>query len=72
MKRLIYMLLATVTLLAFTQCDDNTVSVGSSIVPSQDIVTAQTKTFHATSRTIMANDSILANTNEVYLGQGSE
>ena len=63
------MLLATVTLLAFTQCDDNTVSVGSSIVPSQDIVTAQTKTFHATSRTIMANDSILANTNEVYLGR---
>ena len=72
MKRLIYTLLATVTLLAFTQCDDNTVSVGSSIVPSQDIVTAQTKTFHATSRTIMANDSILANTNEVYLGRYSD
>ena len=57
------------TLLTFVQCDDNTESVGSSIVPDQDIVTAETKTFKATSKTIMANDSILANTSEVYLGR---
>ena len=72
MKRLTHTLMAIVTLLTFAQCDDNTVSVGSSIVPSEDIITAQTKTFHATSRTIMANDSILANTNEVYLGRYSD
>ena len=72
MKRLTYTLLAMFTLLTFVQCDDSTESVGSSIVPEQDIITAETKTFHATSKTIMANDSILANTNEVYLGRYSD
>ena len=72
MKRLTHTLMAIITLLTFAQCDDNTVSVGSSIVPGEDIITAQTKTFHATSHTIMANDSILANTNEVYLGRYSD
>ena len=69
MKKLTYTLLAILTLLTFAQCDDSTESVGSSIVPEQDIITAETKTFHATSKTIMANDSILANTNEIYLGR---
>ena len=55
MKRLTYTLLAMFTLLTFVQCDDSTESVGSSIVPEQDIITAETKTFHATSKTIMAN-----------------
>ena len=72
MKRVIYTLLAIFTLLTFAQCDDNTGSVGSTVIPSQDIITAQTKTFKATSSTIMANDSILANTNEVYLGRYSD
>ena len=44
--------MAMFTLLTFVQCDDSTDSVGSSIVPSQDIVTAETKTFKATSKTI--------------------
>ena len=61
--------MAMFTLLTFVQCDDSTESVGGSIVPDKDIITAQTKIFNATSRTIMANDSILANTNEVYLGR---
>lgn len=61
-------LLAIATLLTFTQCDDNTGSIGSSLVPENDIITAETKTFYATSNTIMANDSILANTSDVYLG----
>lgn len=61
-------LLAIVTLLTFTQCDDNTGSIGSTLVPDNDIITAETKTFYATSNTIMANDSILANTSDVYLG----
>lgn len=69
MKKLTYILMAMFTLLTFVQCDDSTDSVGSSIVPDQDIITAETKTFHATSKTILANDSILANTNEVYLGR---
>lgn len=61
--------MAMFTLLTFVQCDDSTGSVGGSIVPEKDMITAQTKIFNATSRTIMANDSILANTNEVYLGR---
>ena len=69
MKKLTYILLAAFTLLTFVQCDDNTESVGSSIIPQKDKITAETKTFKANSRTIMANDSILANTNEVYLGR---
>ena len=60
--------MAIVTLLTFTQCDDNTGSIGGSLVPENDIITAETKTFYATSNTIMANDSILANTSDVYLG----
>lgn len=55
-------------MLTFTQCDDNTGSIGGSLVPENDIITAETKTFYATSNTIMANDSILANTSDVYLG----
>ena len=61
-------LLAIATLLTFTQCEDNTGSIGGSLVPENDIITAETKTFYATSNTIMANDSILANTSDVYLG----
>ena len=53
----------------FTQCDDNTESIGSSIIPGNDIISAETKTYYATSRSILANDSILANTSDVYLGK---
>lgn len=70
MKRLFScFLLAIATVLVFTQCDDNTETIGSSVVPENDKITAKTDTLFATSRTIMANDSILANTNDVYLGQ---
>lgn len=62
-------LLAIATILTFTQCDDNTESMGGSIVPGTDIITARTDTFYAKSNTILANDSILANTSDVYLGQ---
>ena len=62
-------LFAIIALLTFTQCDDNTDTVGSSVVPGNDIISAETKTYYATSRSILANDSILANTSDVYLGQ---
>ena len=69
MKRLSYFLLTIATVFIFTQCDDNTEGVGSSIIPGNDKISAETKTFYATSKTILANDSILANGSEVYLGQ---
>ena len=57
------------TVLVFTQCDDTTDSIGSSVVPENDKITARTDTLFANSRTIMANDSILAGSSDVYLGQ---
>ena len=69
MKKLIYILPAIFTLLTFVQCDDNTETVGGSIIPNKDIITAKTEYFKTISRTILANDSILANTGQVYLGR---
>lgn len=69
MKRLHSFILALTVILSLTQCDDTTIGVGNSVIPDQDIATARTDTFFATSSTIMANDSILANTSDVYLGQ---
>ena len=69
MKKLSHILFAIATLLLFTQCDDNTNTLGGSIIPNKDKATADTKTFKATSKTIMANDSILANSSDVYLGR---
>lgn len=50
-------------------CDDNTGNIGNSIVPEKDLIEAKTDTCYAESRTLMANDSILANASNVYLGQ---
>lgn len=69
MKRISCFLLAMAVMLAFVQCDDTTGSVGGTIIPDKDFVTTRTDTCYATSRTIMVNDSILANTDDVYLGQ---
>ena len=62
-------LLTAITLISFVQCDDNTGTLGGSIIPDKDIISAETKEYHATSRTIMVNDSILANSSNTYLGQ---
>lgn len=69
MKRLSYILLVISAFIAFTGCDDNTGTIGSSIIPETDIIKASTDTCYAKSETIMANDSILASTSDVYLGQ---
>lgn len=68
MKKLSCFLSIIAVLLISIGCDDNTGSIGNSIVPEADRIEARTDTCEATSRTIMAN-SILANTSEVYLGQ---
>ena len=69
MKKFIYILPAIFTLLTLVQCDSSTESVGSSIIPSKDLISANTEYFKATSMTILANDSIIANTGDVYLGR---
>lgn len=62
-------MLALTAILLFTQCDDTTNTLGNSVIADQDIITARTDTSYAISSTIMVNDSILANTSDVYLGK---
>ena len=72
MKRVLFILAILISTIAFIGCDDNTDMLGSSIVPSGDAMAIDTMTFYAKSRSIMANDSILANTNRVYLGKHTD
>ena len=57
MKRILRIMLATAAMFSFIQCDDSTDSVGSSIIPDKDRITAETKIFNAESKTLLANDS---------------
>ena len=69
MKRKLFLFLTAIATLLFVGCDDNTDMLGTSIVPDGDKMEIDTVTFYAGSRSILANDSILANTNRVYLGR---
>lgn len=57
----------SLSLTAFTSCDDDTAGIGAAVMPEQDIVSAAQQTFAVTTRTI-ASDSVLANTNGSFLG----
>lgn len=69
MKRIIYLLFIAISAVGLFSCDDNTDMLGTTIVPDGDKIEIDTVTFYAKSRSILANDSILANTNRVYLGR---
>ena len=69
MKSKFFLFLTAITAFLFIACDDNTDMLGTSIVPDSDKMEIDTVTFYAGSRSILANDSILANTNRVYLGR---
>ena len=69
MKKISILLLSILSILTFTRCDDETATIGGSIVSSNDTITYNIKTLYAKSRSILADDSILANTNKVYLGR---
>lgn len=62
---MLLLLLAPVS--ALLSCDDDTAEIGSSVMPSQDNVITSQLTFNVASRTIQS-DSVLANTNDSYLG----
>jgi hypothetical protein len=64
-KHLAYILSLFFCLIA---CDDNTGSLGSSVVPGHDAITIDTATYWATSKSI-AVDSVLGRTDKVYLGR---
>lgn len=55
-------------LLCVVACDDNTGSLGGSIVPDQDSLSINTATYWASSRSIPV-DSVLCRTDKVYLGR---
>lgn len=69
MKKTTLYLLTILAALTIGACDDDTATIGSSIVPEKDKITVDTLTLYAKSKSIMVNDSILASTDNVYLGR---
>lgn len=70
MKKTLLQLIAIMMLpIVFIGCDDNTESLGGSMMPSEDNITITNKVYHATSRSLLAGDSILARTSTAYLGR---
>lgn len=72
MKTVKYLIIALFAILTVAACDDDTANIGSSIIPESDKITVDTLTVYAKSRSILVNDSILANANNVYLGRYSD
>ncbi len=64
-KSFVYILALLFCLIA---CDDNTGTLGSSVVPSYDGISIDTATYWANSKSI-GIDSVLGKTNNVYLGR---
>lgn len=69
MKKFQLFVLSIISILTFTKCDDDTAMIGGSIVPGNDTISYSSMRVYAKSKSIMANDSILANTSKVYLGR---
>lgn len=51
----------------FTACDDDTVTVGTGVMPDADKVSTSQASFRVTSRSVLV-DSVVANTPKCYLG----
>lgn len=64
-KYFVYILTLLFCLIA---CDDNTGALGGSVIPDNDVITIDTATYWATSKSV-AVDSVLGKTNKVYLGR---
>ena len=64
-KSFVYILLL---LLGVASCDDNTGTLGGSVIPEKDIITIDTATYWASTKSI-AVDSVLGKTSKVYLGR---
>lgn len=65
----LWLVVAALMLLTWNSCDDNTDSLGQSMMPDEDLITIGTHTYNAVSRSLLAGDSILARTSTAYLGR---
>ncbi len=67
-RRYLSAIILTMTAMtAFVACDDDTAAIGTGIMPGNDNVATSQSTYVIKSRTIAA-DSVLANSNDSYLG----
>lgn len=71
MKNAIVNILTTLLLLCVVACDDNTGSLGNSIIPGADSIEVKIQSYQATTRSIKV-DSVLGRTGKVYLGRFSD
>lgn len=69
MKKLLRFIAVMILAVNMTGCDDNTEGLGGSMMPGQDNISINTAMYDATSRSLLAGDSILARTNSAYLGK---
>ncbi len=71
MKKIIRISFITCTAVVIAQlfaaCDDDTAAIGSIVMPGHDNVTTAQETYTVKTKTVIA-DSVLANTNDSYLG----
>lgn len=69
MKKILYFVVAAMTA-ALVSCDDSTGTLGIDMMPVHDDINTNDSIFLIHTRTIKANpDSVVANTNECYLGR---
>lgn len=67
MKIIIYTVIAIMSCITITSCDDTTDSIGNSLTDNMDMLKVTTDTFNVTTRSIIA-DSVLSRSTTGYLG----
>lgn len=68
-KYISFFIFAITAIITFTGCDNETATIGSSIVPESDIVTAKTSTYYAKSQSVDMSNRILNKPEKMYLGR---
>lgn len=68
MKTIIYTVIAIMSCITITSCDDTTDSIGNSLTDNMDMLKVTTDTFNVATRSIVA-DSVLSRSTTGYLGK---
>ncbi len=61
--------LALVASASFMSCDDNTDTLGSDMMPYEDMITKESRSYNVYTQSYSAGDSVLARSSMSYLGQ---